>query len=72
MLVEDVAGGFRFTYLSEPNQLKLYHKPNGPAKEWDDGDWGWWLYGRAHRYYGQAFNNGAWINHGEHIKCLKE
>ena len=32
--------------------INYRHTPNGPAFEWADGDWAWWLNNRRHRYYG--------------------
>jgi hypothetical protein len=43
-----------------------YHRVNGPAIYWDDGDWSWWLYGQCHRYYGPANIRGAWYIHGRY------
>jgi hypothetical protein len=44
------------------------HRVNGPAFIWDDGAWGWSLYGEAHRYYGRALSNTGWWIHDHHIK----
>lgn len=47
----------------------LLHRPNGPA--WCDkngGNWGWWLNGSYHRYYGPVGTNGRWCVHDTKIK----
>lgn len=45
-----------------------YHRTNGPAVEWKDGDWGWMLHDRNHRYYGPQNNNGDWFLNMRFIK----
>jgi hypothetical protein len=52
-----------FVYLLNGN----WHRSNGPARVWANGDWGWYLNDRQHRYYGPQANNEWWI-HGECIK----
>lgn len=43
------------------------HRTNGPALE-TYNSWGWWLYGRLHRYYGPRNSGGDWNIHGRYIK----
>jgi hypothetical protein len=46
-----------------------YHRANGPALNFDDRDWSWWLHNRLHRYYGSAISKGEqWHLHGREIK----
>ena len=45
-----------------------FHRPNGPASIWYDGDWVWYLNGKNHRYYGPRSNSGAWWIHDRRIK----
>ena len=51
------------------------HRVNGPAAEWDTGDWFWYYNGVAHRYYGPASSvrliyttKLIWEIHGTRIK----
>ena len=51
------------------------HRPNGPAMEWQDGEWTWYLFDKSHRYYGeQRFwrsdepGLNRWIIHGKLVK----
>lgn len=41
----------------------MLHRPNGPAIIWNDGDWGWNLFGLWHRYYGPRDESGDWYIH---------
>ena len=46
-----------------------FHRANGPAyinsnELW----WGWYLYGKFHRYYGPRSNSGAWWIHDRKVK----
>jgi hypothetical protein len=50
------------------NKKKQFHKLDGPAIEWFDGESEWWQNGMRHREDGPAFiyTNGDkewWINH---------
>jgi len=51
------------------NKKKQFHKLDGPAREWFDGEREWWRNGMRHREDGPAFvftNEGGvewWINH---------
>jgi hypothetical protein len=40
-----------------------WHKPDGPARLWNEG-WAWWLHNTWHRYYGPYHSNGTWAIHG--------
>jgi hypothetical protein len=45
------------------------HRANGPAYEWENGNWEWWVFGKTHRYYGPACQwNRGWYIHREQIK----
>ena len=48
----------------------LLHCANGPARIWNDDDdgWGWYLYGKFHRYYGPRSSAGNWWIHYRKIK----
>lgn len=46
----------------------LPHRVSGPAIEWNDGGWSWWLYGDMHRYYGPQNLQNEWVVHGRIIK----
>ena len=53
----------------------MFHKSNGPATEWVDGEWTWYLHDKRHRYYGeQRFwrsdepGLNRWIIHGKLVK----
>ena len=50
------------------NEEDFHHRVNGPALEWDDGDWCWMLNGDSHRYYGPADCMGEWFIHDKFIK----
>lgn len=49
-----------------------FHRADGPARVWKDGEWSWWLDGDWHRYYGPTRSNmtklGSWFIHDEKIK----
>ena len=42
----------------------VFHNPIGPAMIWRNGEWGWWLNGLPHRYYGTQTSVGTWCVHG--------
>jgi hypothetical protein len=49
------------------NQEGNYHRLDGPAVEWDNGDTIWWVNGRRHRLDGPAVELGIiykewWVN----------
>jgi hypothetical protein len=50
-----------------------YHRVNGPAW-YDEGSWGWYLFGVRHRYYGPQDHYWSgiipvnWFIHGDMIK----
>jgi hypothetical protein len=46
----------------------ISHRTNGPAFEWYDGDWAWYLFGCPHRYYGAANSYDSWWIHHTRIK----
>lgn len=48
----------------------LLHRCNGAARIWIQlGIWGWYLYGKPHRYYGpQNLSHGSWWIFGNKIK----
>jgi hypothetical protein len=46
----------------------LLHRANGPAVEWVNGSWAWYLKGVGHRYYGPAWSNDRWNIRGGHVK----
>jgi hypothetical protein len=53
----------------------LLHRANGPAYSygnvwWLDGEeeWGWFLRGEPHRYYGPQGHGGKWWIHCKFIK----
>lgn len=45
-----------------------YHRVNGPAKIWDDGDFDWYINGQRHRYYGPQNPRSFWWIHGKVVK----
>jgi hypothetical protein len=51
----------------------LYHREDGPAIIFDNGDLIWYQHGRCHREDGPAIehSNGAkwWLLHGKNINC---
>lgn len=49
-----------------------WHRTNGPARVWSNGDGDWYLNNRAHRYYGPQSHNTDWWIHGERVKWLYE
>ena len=53
---------------TEYSKHDVPHRPNGPAMEWDNGNYYWWLYGDRHRYYGPANNASHWYIHDKLIK----
>ena len=56
----DVIGNIRYFNIDG-----FYHRPNGPAMLWWDGDWTWCLNGERHRYYGASSPSGRWYVHGD-------
>ena len=45
------------------------HRPNGPARIWENGSQAWWFYGDWHRYYGPHTSWGDnWYIHGKQVK----
>ena len=47
------------------------HRSNGPAVDFNDGDWVWRLHGKQHRYYGPSDRFSKkyyWFVHGRYIK----
>lgn len=60
--------------IDEDESLKQYkmngkcHRANGPASIWQDGVYGWYLFGEYHRYYGQQDVDGSWWIHGDLVK----
>jgi hypothetical protein len=58
------------------NDIEQKHRTNGPAVEWESGDWHWYLNSWCHRYYGLQCNpefshNDQWWLHGTLIKVRK-
>lgn len=45
-----------------------WHRTNGPAFLWYDGDFDWYLFGEQHRYYGPVNLGENWWIHGEYVK----
>lgn len=41
-------------YMMFYNEAGNYHRVNGPAMEWRNGDYSWFYNGEVHRYYGPA------------------
>ena len=64
----------RVEYTLE-DDIRLRHRSNGPAIEWNDGFHTWALNNRLHRYYGPARvwpstdndNKINWYLHGERV-----
>lgn len=52
------------------NENKYFHRTNGPAILWTDGDYLWCINGRRHRYYGPALKwaSSYWYINGARIK----
>lgn len=45
------------------------HRSNGPARQWSEDEWFWWLFGKIHRYYGSAAcGTNLWCIHGKKLK----
>jgi len=48
-----------------------HHRPNGPAIEYKieykGGAYYWYLFGEAHRYYGNATDLGTWFIHNKRM-----
>jgi hypothetical protein len=55
-------------YYSD-KEMKILHREDGPAVEWEDGDKSWWLNGKHHREDGPASEWGDggkfWFLNGE-------
>ena len=52
---------------------ELLHRTDGPARIWNaSGDWGWYLYGMRHRYYGPSSRAGHWFLHDRGVKWCNE
>jgi hypothetical protein len=63
MISADYYGNTR--YFNEDGN---FHKPNGPAVIWWDGECNWYLFGELHRYYGAPSNtDNSWRIHGVRI-----
>jgi hypothetical protein len=45
-----------------------FHRANGPAVEWNYGQYDWWLFGERHRYYGPRGEYDIWYIHGSRVK----
>lgn len=50
------------------NDIDGFHRTNGPARIYRDGDHYWYLFDRWHRYYGPSTYGDTWWLHGEFIK----
>jgi hypothetical protein len=63
--------GDKFYYKDK--EMTIYHRLDGPAVEWSDGDKSWWVAGERHRLDGPAieYADGRkyWYLDGE---CLTE
>lgn len=53
-------------YVSYSSSSDRWHRINGPAMEWSNGDYVWCDNGAWHRYYGVSMRwngyNSYWIN----------
>ena len=52
------------------NSRNYYHRTDGPAIEWSDGDKEWWLNGMLHRLNGPAVdrpNRQLWYMNGKYL-----
>lgn len=53
-------------YFNENNE---WHRTDGPAKIWWDGECSWYLFGKLHRYYGEPNTiSSLWWLHGKRVK----
>ena len=55
-------------FIVEHRLNGILHRPNGPSEIWRNGDWGWWLYDKRHRYYGPQSWHGSWFTHGNRTR----
>lgn len=48
--------GSKYYYLDDDNNIKycIYHREDGPANEYANGDKAWYIYGKLHREDGPA------------------
>jgi hypothetical protein len=60
--------GTKIYYLND-----LYHREDGPAIEWGDGNKEWYCHGELHRTDGPAIEwrdgDKCWYYHGEKVNC---
>jgi hypothetical protein len=66
----EVLDGVQYGYWKE-NRF-VFHREDGPAETYDNGDKSWWIHGKLHREDGPAViwsdGNLGWYLEGEKIK----